>query len=140
MWIGAIELIPCASSALFGSTPRAHVHFHLCVIEAVLESGAVEAARVHALRLPEEVLTQAQQAIHRRVLRWFTPPPRRHRHRYHGVLAPNGPLRAAVTEPGRGPGRAKPVQAAAQAPTPAESAPTWTTGPQGPINRPTKRP
>ncbi len=25
------------------------------------------------------------------------PPPRRHRHRYHGVLAPNSPLRAAVT-------------------------------------------
>jgi Putative transposase len=25
------------------------------------------------------------------------PPPRRHQHRYHGVLAPNVPLRAAVT-------------------------------------------
>jgi hypothetical protein len=25
------------------------------------------------------------------------PPPRRHRHRYYGVLAPNAPLRAAVT-------------------------------------------
>ena len=25
------------------------------------------------------------------------PPPRRHRHRYYGVLAPNSPLRAAVT-------------------------------------------
>ncbi len=25
------------------------------------------------------------------------PPPRRHRHRYFGVLAPNAPLRAAVT-------------------------------------------
>ena len=25
------------------------------------------------------------------------PPPRRHRHRYFGVLAPNSPLRAAVT-------------------------------------------
>jgi len=25
------------------------------------------------------------------------PPPRRHRHRYHGVLAPNSPLRQAVT-------------------------------------------
>jgi len=25
------------------------------------------------------------------------PPPRRHRHRYHGVLAPNAPLRAGVT-------------------------------------------
>lgn len=25
------------------------------------------------------------------------PPPRKHRHRYHGVLAPNAPLRQAVT-------------------------------------------
>jgi hypothetical protein len=25
------------------------------------------------------------------------PPPRLHRHRYHGALAPNSPLRAAVT-------------------------------------------
>jgi hypothetical protein len=29
------------------------------------------------------------------------PPPRRHRHRYHGVLAPNAPLRAAATAFGR---------------------------------------
>jgi hypothetical protein len=29
------------------------------------------------------------------------PPPRRHRHRYHGVLAPNSPLRAAATAYGR---------------------------------------
>jgi hypothetical protein len=29
------------------------------------------------------------------------PPPRRHRHRYHGVLAPNSPLRAAATASGR---------------------------------------
>ena len=27
----------------------------------------------------------------------LVPPPRRHRHRYFGVLAPNSPLRAAVT-------------------------------------------
>jgi hypothetical protein len=27
----------------------------------------------------------------------LVPPPRKHRHRYHGVLAPNAPLRAAVT-------------------------------------------
>jgi len=29
------------------------------------------------------------------------PPPRRHRHRYHGVLAPNSPLRAAAVALGR---------------------------------------
>jgi hypothetical protein len=27
----------------------------------------------------------------------LVPPPRVHRHRYYGVLAPNAPLRAAVT-------------------------------------------
>ena len=27
----------------------------------------------------------------------LVPPPRTHRHRYYGVLAPNAPLRAAVT-------------------------------------------
>ena len=31
----------------------------------------------------------------------FIPPPRVHRHRYHGVLAPNAKLRAAVTSIGR---------------------------------------
>jgi len=31
------------------------------------------------------------------------PPPRRHRHRYHGVLAPNSPLRAAATAYGHDP-------------------------------------
>lgn len=31
------------------------------------------------------------------------PPPRRHRHRYHGVLAPNAPLRAATVVLGRDP-------------------------------------
>ena len=29
------------------------------------------------------------------------PPPRLHRHRYHGVLAPNAPLRLAATAYGR---------------------------------------
>jgi len=33
----------------------------------------------------------------------LVPPPRVHRHRYYGVLAPNAPLRAAVTAPARGP-------------------------------------
>lgn len=33
----------------------------------------------------------------------LVPPPRRHRHRYHGVPAPHCPLRAAVTAYGRDP-------------------------------------
>lgn len=36
-----------------------------------------------------------------RPARRVIPPPRRHRHRYHGVLAPQAPLRAAVTAYGR---------------------------------------
>jgi hypothetical protein len=37
----------------------------------VFEPGADEAVQLHALHLPEEALAQAQQAIRRRVLRWF---------------------------------------------------------------------
>ncbi len=48
------------------------------------------------------------------------PPPRRHRHRYHGVLPPHAPLRAAVTAYGRD---ATATDAPAQVTTPAASAP-----------------
>lgn len=48
----------------------------------------------------------------------LVPPPRTHRHRYFGVLAPNSPLRAAVTA------LATPVQAA----VPATTSHTATTG------------
>jgi hypothetical protein len=53
------------------------------------------------------------------------PPPRRHRHRYHGVLAPNSPLRAAVTALAPEPDSATAPQDPAAAPTPAppDSAP-----------------
>jgi len=37
------------------------------------------------------------------------PPPRVHRHRYYGVLAPNSPLRAAVTAMAMPPAMAAPV-------------------------------
>jgi len=46
------------------------------------------------------------------------PPPRRHRHRYHGVLAPNSPLRAAAVAFGREP----PGEVASPPPAPASSA------------------
>lgn len=48
------------------------------------------------------------------------PPPRRHRHRYHGVLAPHSPLRAAVTAYGRD---ATATDAPAPVTTPAASTP-----------------
>jgi len=47
------------------------------------------------------------------------PPPRLHRHRYHGVLAPNAPLRAAVTALAREPA-ATPVQPAVAEPVGSE--------------------
>jgi hypothetical protein len=50
------------------------------------------------------------------------PPPRRHRHRYYGVLAPNAPLRAAVTALA-GAENETPIVAAAPAPTPPGTTP-----------------
>ena len=50
------------------------------------------------------------------------PPPRLHRHRYHGVLAPNSPLRAAATAYGRDPAD-DPSAPAEVAPPPAAPAP-----------------
>ena len=45
------------------------------------------------------------------------PPPRRHRHRYHGVLAPNAPYRAQVSALGRAANPPAPPPLAAQAST-----------------------
>ncbi len=47
------------------------------------------------------------------------PPPRRHRHRYHGVLAPNAPLRAAAIAFGREVVDATGAPAAVSSPPPA---------------------
>jgi hypothetical protein len=44
------------------------------------------------------------------------PPPRIHRHRYHGVLAPNAPLRAQVTALARQPPAPLPEAAHARSP------------------------
>ena len=71
------EISPAARSGAvsfihrFGSALNPHVHFHLCVIEAVFAPGPDGAVQVHALQLPEAALVQAQQAIRRRVLRPF---------------------------------------------------------------------
>jgi hypothetical protein len=48
----------------------------------------------------------------------LVPPPRQHRHRYYGVLAPNAPLRAAVTAlaPEAVAAQPLPVQTSAEAP------------------------
>ena len=59
------------------------------------------------------------------------PPPRRHRHRYYGVLAPNSPLRTAVTALATPAGE---VVAAATI------APTTHTGPTPPVETTTEEP
>jgi len=55
------------------------------------------------------------------------PPPRLHRHRYHGVLAPNAPLRAAVTALARAP-----------AATPEQPAVAEPVGGEGPYRSPAR--
>jgi hypothetical protein len=53
------------------------------------------------------------------------PPPRLHRHRYHGVLAPNSPLRAAATAYGRDEASSKEQPPPASASPPAAAAPSF---------------
>ena len=67
------------------------------------------------------VLTPLELIDHFAVL---IPPPRRHRHRYHGVLAPNAPLRAAAIALGRDltDAPSAPAEAAAPPSVPARSA------------------
>ena len=48
----------------------------------------------------------------------FVPPPRLHRHRYHGVLAPNARLRAAVIHTGRPEAEVPPAQLTSPGPKP----------------------
>ncbi len=50
--------------------------------------------RTHLMLTPLELIDRLAALI---------PPPRLHRHRYHGVLAPNSPLRAALTALARAP-------------------------------------
>jgi hypothetical protein len=111
--IGAVAFIH-----RFGSSLNEHLHFHVCVVDGVFECarppfamdrlreegsalvylcakqhsepGADKrGARVDQLTLTPLELIAAITALE--------PPPRTHRHRYFGVLAPNSPLRARVT-------------------------------------------
>lgn len=104
----------------FGSALNAHTHFHVCAIadadrrgrERLLRYCArppfagerlewIDADRVR-YRLPKprpdgctELILSPPQLIER--VAALVPPPRRHRLRYYGVLAPNAALRPAVT-------------------------------------------
>ena len=143
--IGAIAFIH-----RFGSSLNEHVHFHVCVVDGVFEevegegdadatprisspgvifhaATGIDAATVAPVHLtPLELIDRIAALV---------PPPRTHRHRYFGVLAPNSPLRAAVTalaqpaasqpatvetaQPGAGvPGVAAPGNAATPTPEP----------------------
>ncbi len=89
----------------FGSALNHHVHLHACVTDGVFVPPADQAGRDATPEfLPARPITQADLAVlteraRRRVIRWFrlarllVPPPRKHRHRYHGVFAPNHKLR-----------------------------------------------
>ena len=70
----------------FGSALNPHLHFHCVVQDGVFAPAPAGGARL--------ILTPLQ-LIDR--LAALVPPPRVHRHRYFGVLAPNSPLRPAVT-------------------------------------------
>jgi len=113
----------------FGSSLNPHLHFHVVVLDGVPPALLCPAAlRPRApscprrRRLPRlsrrapsvsvsqthpggrtEIVLSPLQLLERLVA--FAPPPRMHRHRYHGVLAPHAGLRAAVVALGRAPAK-----------------------------------
>ena len=96
--IGAVAFI-----YRFGSSLNEHVHFHVYVVDGVVEEVAGDAgvciqahdraADKRGTKVDELMLTSL--ALIDRIAALF-PPPRTHCHRHFGVLAPNSPLRAAV--------------------------------------------
>ena len=67
----------------FGALLNAHAHFHCVVIEGVFEADGIGGVRFcEAQGVGAATLAQVQAKV---------------RHRYFGVLAPNAPLRSAVT-------------------------------------------
>jgi hypothetical protein len=95
----------------FGSALNAHLHFHCVVIDGVFDAAAAGGVIFTAASgLEATAIAQVQAQVRRRLLRAFVrrgllpgddaramaqwelvPPPRVHRHRYFGVLAPNAP-------------------------------------------------
>lgn len=74
----------------FGSRLNAHLHFHCVVIDGVFEPAPADGMVFRAATgLEDNAIAQVQAGVRRRGLL--------HRHRYFGVLAPNAPLRTAVT-------------------------------------------
>jgi hypothetical protein len=96
----------------FGSALNHHLHLHACVTDGVFVPAAAapacDASPVFiqarpitaACRSPRGLGRAASNSRH--LSTWnrladLVPPPRKHRHPYHGVLAPNHKLRPAVT-------------------------------------------
>ena len=63
--------------------------------DLVYRSGKVHSDPPQSVKYSRELVLAPLELINRIAQR--VPPPRTHRHRYYGVLAPNSPLRAAVT-------------------------------------------
>jgi hypothetical protein len=100
--IGAVAFIH-----RLGSSLNAHVHFHVCAVDGVFEvvagEGCADAQARAQARAPghdkrgtqvDEITLTPLELMDR--IAALLPPPRTHRHRYFGVLAPHSPLRAAV--------------------------------------------
>jgi len=90
----------------FGSSLNTHVHFHVGVVDGVftrpllLRCGpkyrpTCANACCAPYKYSGELVLTPLELINR--IAQLVSPPRTHRHRYYGVLAPNSPLRAAVT-------------------------------------------
>ena len=93
--IGAVAFIH-----RFGSSLNGHVHFHVCVVDGVFEevAGQGDAEAKEMLGYQHSGFpVDAGVCIEADDRAALVPPPRTHRHRYFGVLAPNSPHRAAVT-------------------------------------------
>ena len=63
--------------------------------DLVYRCGKGHAEPLQSDKYSGELVLTPQELINR--IAQLVPPPRTHRHRYYGVLAPNSPLRAAVT-------------------------------------------
>ncbi len=95
--LGAMKLRPHAG--VIPRTIRARPPFALERLELIDEQQVIyRLPRTQRNGTTALSLTPLELIDH---LAALIPPPRRHRHRYHGVLAPNSPLRAAATAYGR---------------------------------------
>ena len=88
----------------FGSSLNVHPHYHLIVLDSTPPLESPESRLLYRFPKPgingrtELALTPLELL---ECLANFVPPPRVHRHRYHGVLAPNARLRPRVVVFGR---------------------------------------